>query len=291
MDDTKPNEQSKHGGPGAGYLPSGDIVKQNLLKHGFTDPQIDLVLGLLNYGRAEKLGNVSALAKKLNVHPTTVGRLFDGTYGLTITRDEKTKAIIKTERTAGLDTIIGKVAHFLELQAKRKVFGDVPLCRDLLVVKDITDFCDLTRATATMSILYGPNQSCKSWTLEKIYTPANNHGRTVYVSMLESGGTTKLFMEDLLRACGISERKSYGDMKRRVYRYFDPQTLLIVDEYHQTLIGRTIKMTSIELIRAIYEHCGCGIVLCGTDIVPDMFEDARFRNFSAKPRTAARSAG
>jgi DNA transposition AAA+ family ATPase len=99
------------------------------------------------------------------------------------------------------------------------------------------------------------------------------------VSMLESGGATRLFLEDLMKACGISERKSYGEMKQRAFRYFDPQTLLIVDEFHQTLIGRTIKMASIETIRAIYEKCGCGVVLCGTDIVPDMFEDARFKKF------------
>lgn len=277
METTQPNESRKQlaiSQANAGhYLPSADVVKTALLKQDYTAPQIDAVLGLLNHGRQEKITHVSTLAKKLNVHPTTVSRLFAGTYGLTKVEGE-------LQRTATLDSIISKVTHFLELQDKRKqMFGDTPVVRDLRVVKDVTDFCDLTRATATMSVLYGPNQSGKSWALEKIYTPANNHGRTVYVSMLDSGGTTKLFMEDLLRACGISERKSYGDMKRRIYRYFDPQTLLIVDEYHQTLVGRTIKMTTIEFIRAIYEKCGCGIVLCGTDIVPDMFEDPRFKKF------------
>jgi hypothetical protein len=268
MEDVKSKQRNNAGS----YLPSADIVKLALVKHGHSDEQIDTILGLLNYGRTEKLVHVTTLAKRLNVHPTTVSRLFAGTYGMS-------KVDGELKRTSTLDSIISKIEHFLDLNAKRKAFGETPICRDLLVVQDITDFCELTRATATMSVLYGPNQSGKSWALEKIYTPANNHGRTVYVSMLQSGGTTRLFLEDLLKACGISERKSYGDMKRRLYKYFDPQTLLIVDEYHQTLVGRTIKMTSIELIRAIYDKCGCGIVLCGTDIVPDMFEDPRFKKF------------
>lgn len=260
---SEPNESTRGGNntPGAGYLPSGDIVKTKLAGSGATPEQVDTALWFLNYGRAQGIASVSGLAKRLNVNSSTIGRLFAGKYG------------------ADIASIIAKIDHFRSVQQERSKFGDIPVVTGLKVVKDITDFCDLTRATATMSVLFGPNQSGKSWTLERIYTPANNHGRTVYVSMLQSGGATRLFMEDMMRACGISERKSYGDMKRRAYRYFDPQTLLIVDEFHQTLIGRTIKMTSIEAIRAIHDRCGCGVVLCGTDIVPDMFEDARFKKF------------
>ena len=247
--------------PGTGYLPSGDIVKQNLLSNDVAAEHIDSILWLLNYGRSERLGSISALAKKLNVNSSTVGRLFSGKY------------------EADLASICSKIDHFREVYEARKDFGDIPVVRDLLVARDIADFCDLTRATATMSVLFGPNQSGKSWALKRIYTPSNNHGQTIYVSMLESGGATRLFIEHLAKACGISQSGNHSDLKRRIFRYFDPQTLLIVDEFHQTLIGRTIKMTSIELIRAIYEHCGCGIVLCGTDIVPDMFEDRRFKKF------------
>lgn len=247
--------------PGAGYLPAGDNVKQALARAGATDPQIDSVLWLLTYGRQEKVSSTSALARRLNVSASTLGRVFAADYG------------------AELTNIISKIDHFRKLATERREFGDHVVVTDLRVVEDITSLCELTRVSQTMAMLFGPNQSGKSWALKKIYAPAHNHGRTVYVSLLESGGATRLFLQDLLVACGISDRKAYGEMKQRLFRYFDPQTLLIVDEFHQTMIGRTLKMTTIEAIRAIHEKCGCGVVLCGTDILPDMFNDPRYHKF------------
>lgn len=255
-----PRRPSPHNLPGAGYLPSGDIVKEKLAEAGATTDQIDIVLWLLNYGRSQKIASVSALAKKLNVHSSTVGRLFSGKYGADIT------------------SIIEKIVHFRGVQAERLQFGDAPVVTSLRVVNDITAFCDLARVSATVAILFGPNQSGKTWTLRNIYQPANNHGRTVYVRMPVGGGL-KLFLEVLLKACGITTRLGYHDMKARAIRYFDPQTLLIVDEFHQTMIGRGLKTVTIDFIREIHDLSGCGVVLCGTDVVNDMIDDPKFRKF------------
>ena len=244
-----------------GYLPSGDVVKTNLVEAGATREQIDAALWLLTYGREHKLGQISALAKKLNVSTTTLSRVFAGKYG------------------AELTNITETIVHFRKLDAERKHFGEIPIVKNLRVVKDISAFCELTRVSGTMSVLHGPNQSGKSWALKKVYQPANNHGRTIYLDLLPSGGTTRMALEDLLTECGISSRKSYGDMRRSVFRYFDPQTLLIMDEFHQTMLGRTLKLATIELPRAIYEQSGAPVVLCGTDVVNEMFEDSKFSKF------------
>lgn len=241
-----------------GYLPSGDHVKANLMGNGATPDQVDTVLWLLNYGRTEKLGSISALAKRLNVSGTTISRVFAGKYG------------------ADLASICSDIEHFRNLAAERRAFGQQVIVRDLRVVQDITAFCDLARASQTMALLWGPNQSGKTWAIERIYAPANNHGRTIFVRMPVGGGT-RLFLEEVLKACGISERKSYGEMKQRVFRYFDPQTLLIIDEFHQAMIGRTLRTTTIESVREIHDKTGCGVVLCGTDVLPDMIADPRFK--------------
>lgn len=256
MENIPPND---HGKPKQflGFLPSGDHVKQALTAVAATTEQIDSILWLLNYGRAQRLSSVTALAERLNVSGSTLSRVFAGKYG------------------AGLASIVADIDHFRALHAERAGFGDRIVCEDLNVVKDIADFCDLTRASQTIAILWGPNQSGKTWALEKIYAPKNNHGRTIFVRMPVGGGT-RLFLEEILRACGISERKSYSEMKQRVLRYFDPQTLLIIDEFHQAMIGRTLRTTTVETVREIHDLTGCGVVICGTDVLPDMISNPRF---------------
>lgn len=243
--------------PGSGFLPAGDNVKLALVEAGATTGQVDSVLWLLGYGREKRLGSVSALAKRFNVASSTLGRVFAGKY------------------EAGLASIVSDIDHFRSVTAARAGFGERVICTGLRVVHDITDFCDLTRASQTIAILWGPNQSGKTWALEKIYTPANNHGRTIFVRMPVGGGQ-RLFLETLLKACGISERRSQNDMKGRILRYFDPQTLLIIDEFHQAMIGRSLRMNTIETVREIHDLTECGVVICGTDVLPDMIADPRF---------------
>ena len=243
------------------YLPSGDRVKVNMANAGATADQIDTVLWSLNWARANKITSISTLARRMNVcSPPTLSRVFAGKYG------------------AGLANICSDIDHFRKIANERQQMGEEPLVSDLRVVQDIAEFCELTRVSATMSILFGPNQSGKSWTLEKIYTPANNHGRTIYVRMPVGGGT-RLFLERLMSACGISERKAYSEMVTRAVRYFDPQTLLIIDEIHQAMIGRFLKAVTLERIREIHDLSGCGVVLCGTDIVPEMINDPKYKKF------------
>jgi hypothetical protein len=102
------------------------------------------------------------------------------------------------------------------------------------------------------------------------------------------GGGAKMFLIELMRACGVSTTRSnsYGQMVDLTLRFFGytgphaPRTrtgmLLIVDEVHQAMIGRTVKTSTVELIRQIHDLCRIGVVLCGTDVLPEMIQDERF---------------
>jgi AAA domain len=235
-------------------------VKERLVKMGASDAQVDIMLWLVNFGRTERIQSVSALAKRVNVSQTTLLRTFNGNYG------------------AELTNLCSKLTHFRTLTAERATFGEEPLVKDLRVVREISVFADMTRISATIGILFGPNQSGKSRTLKMIYTPSHNHGRTIYVEMPDGGGL-RYFLEELMKACGISERKSIGEMKQRARRYFDPQTLLIVDEFHQTMIGRGLKTVTIEFIRQLHDRTGCPILICGTDVVNEELNNPKFKKF------------
>jgi hypothetical protein len=68
-------------------------------------------------------------------------------------------------------------------------------------------------------------------------------------------------------------------MRDMLLARFNHLWLLLIDEFHQTVKGRTIKTVTVDRIREFNDDCGTPIVLCGTDIVPDMMEDERYKDF------------
>src|SRR5947209_17496581 len=68
-----------------GYIPSGDKIKANLLQSGATADQLDNVLWLVNYGRANHVTSIRSLAKRTNVSSTpTLSRVLAGKYGASL---------------------------------------------------------------------------------------------------------------------------------------------------------------------------------------------------------------
>jgi len=242
---------------GQWQLPSADTVKTALEAVETPTEQVSLVLWLLDYGRHHKL-TMAPLAETIRKDGSTLSRVFSGKYG------------------AELDNICSEIEHFRRVETERAGFGETPIA-PTRVMKRIGEFCDLARVSQTMAFLWGPNQSGKTTALE-YYRDANNHGQTVYVRM-PVGGSARMFMGALMRACGISERNAYEQMRDRAHRFFGPSVLLIVDEVHQAMIGRSLKTVTIELIRELHDLSRCGVVLCGTDVLPDMINDPRFTKF------------
>lgn len=238
-------------------LPSADNVKAALQTANATQDQISTVLWLLDYGRTNKLA-MKGLGRALNRDGSTIYRVFSGRY------------------EASLENFVDDVEHFRRVVTERQDFGDSPIV-DTSVMRDVSSLCDLARVSCSMAFLFGPNQSGKT-TAAKRYAHLNNHGRTIFTRM-PVGGSSKMFMAATLKSCGISDRNSYDQMRDRAIRFFDPQVLWIIDEVHQAMIGRSLKTITIELIREIHDESGCGVVLIGTDVLPEMMNDPRFKKF------------
>jgi hypothetical protein len=60
---------------------------------------------------------------------------------------------------------------------------------------------------------------------------------------------------------------------------FNNLWLLLVDEFHQAVTGRSIKTVTVDRIREFNDDCGTPIVLCGTPVVPNMMKDERYVDF------------
>jgi DNA transposition AAA+ family ATPase len=135
--------------------------------------------------------------------------------------------------------------------------------------------CDLARESRTPVFIYGASHIGKTWALRE-YTINNNHGRTVLVRVPSKAGLAGL-VKALAEAVGVSAKTNTPAMIERIKRALAPNHLVIFDEVHQ--LQYTYRKESffacIEVIREIYDHVECGMVLCTTNVFRGRFESAQ----------------
>jgi DNA transposition AAA+ family ATPase len=239
-------------------FPTPDVVEHNLVETGASEEQIGNVLALLDFAQSQKIKNFTQLGKRVGVNSTTISRVFRGKYD------------------ANLESICKQIRHFLSLWKDRQAWGEEIFIAQLSVTRRLTKFAQLVRAAGQIGIVWGPNQTGKSKALQYI---AQQTPSTAYAELLDGGGL-KDSLDVIARARGgIPTRKSSVELRRMILRRFNRLWLLIVDEFHQTLVGRTLKMVTIECVRKIHDISKTPLLLCGTDIMADMWEEPKFKDF------------
>jgi len=160
--------------------------------------------------------------------------------------------------------LVKNIQEFLKLELERYEAGET-LFVLTPTAKKICTTCDLARESGTIIFMWGPPHIGKSWTLERWYTPRNNHARTIYVRMKAASGLGGM-VRRIADALGISDKSNTADLIERIKRALGPNTLLILDECH--LLAHTYRRGSfhvcMEVIREIHDETGCGMVLCWT---------------------------
>jgi DNA transposition AAA+ family ATPase len=118
-----------------------------------------------------------------------------------------------------------------------------------------------------LAIVLGDSQIGKT-TAAVEFQRLNNHGTTHILRMPTQGSLGNTLAEFATRL-GIRSRIGGTDLRRRIMESFDEKNLLIVDEAHQGLLGRTSESgaISLEFIREIHDRRGCGLVLMGTSVL------------------------
>lgn len=129
--------------------------------------------------------------------------------------------------------------------------------------------CDIARESQTPVYVYGPSQIGKTWAFEH-YQRDHNHGRTVYIRMEAAGGLGGM-IRAIAQALRISPKASVAGLKKSIRNALDQDMVLIFDEMH--LLQYTYREQSffacMEVIREIYDHAKCGMVLCGTELLEE----------------------
>jgi DNA transposition AAA+ family ATPase len=242
----------------SGSLPDLQTVEKNLLDRGVAPELLEDVLWLVDHAQSRGLRNFSEIAKETAFSQATISKVFRGKY------------------EADLTSFCGQVRHFRAMWTERQAYGVEPYVAELSVVKRISSFCKMIRKNGEIGMIWGRNQSGKTKALKYV---AEVELMTAYAK-LPAGGGVIASMKAIARARGgISVRKSHEEMREILLARFNNLWLLLVDEFHQAVTGRTIKTVTVDRIREFNDDCGTPVVLCGTPVVPDMMENARYKDF------------
>lgn len=165
-------------------------------------------------------------------------------------------------------------SDFKKLEVKRAKLGETEFCHTPLA-RRVYQACDLARESRTPVFMYGASHIGKTWALRH-YTIDNNHGRTVMIRVPAKDGLGGL-VKAIASGLGISTKANTPAMIERIKKALAPNHLLIFDELHQ--LQYTYRKESffacLEVLREIYDHVECGMVLCTTNVFRGRFENAR----------------
>lgn len=126
--------------------------------------------------------------------------------------------------------------------------------------------CRAARLKRRVAFIFGPPQCGKTSALTE-YSKVYNHGETQFIRMPTRGALTN-FLDEMATRVQVPSQRRENEMRRRILDCFDESTLLIVDEAHQSLMGRGESgAMTLEFIREIYDRRKCGVVICGTEVL------------------------
>jgi hypothetical protein len=257
--------------PDNSSIPSPDEAEKKAIDQGATPDQVEEILWLVDFAHTQEIKTFAALAKEMAVSEATVSLVLRGKYGATKAEPEKRISIAGFCET---------IKHFREVWMERQELGPVVFVPQLSVVKRILMFAEITRTTQQIGIVWGegPNQRGISKALKHV---AATRKLTAY-TRLPAGGGTKPAMKALAKARGgIPTRKSYEELRDTLIKRFNKFWLIIADDFHRTISGRTAKTVTIERFVELNEESECGLLLSTSDLLMESIDDDKYRHVLA----------
>lgn len=237
---------------GATLNVGGDKVLQTLTRQvnsgEITQEQMDAVWWLFAYAKEQGL-SLTEIAKLVGYEAgTTLWRAFNGTYG------------------AKLDNVVVNINRFRRETHSRA--SDVPFV-ETSIARKVHAVCNAAWQSQTIAMLWGESQTGKTLALEE-FARTHNHGATKYIRLPATAGI-QLVAKVIAKACYLSADCSFESLRERILKSISSSTLVIIDEAHAAFLsyqkGSAIKV--FEFLREIYDRTGCGMVICGTNVLRD----------------------
>jgi DNA transposition AAA+ family ATPase len=203
--------------------------------------------------------------EKIGYSNTTIYRICRGEYGANVA--EITAAIARWKRVCDQRAEI-KAVSFVETAT----------------VKKIWQICEAANIYRSVAVIYGDSQIGKTWALQE-FALRHNHGQTRYIRLPAAAGV-QMMVRSFAHACGISPKSSFEQLRERVIRATDENTLWLIDELHQCFntYQKHSRLACLELIRELHDLTQCGMVLCGTNIAREEMENGEHKELLAQLR-------
>lgn len=245
----------------ASWRVSGDDLQKNL-RH-CTPVKKELVIWAFQWCVTEKIF-LDDFALHVGYDPKTIDKIITGVY-----RDPRSGALYDIP-----DKLAEGIERFRRTQLAEAKLGKI----DFVVTpssKRIWTNCELARESHTPVFLYGASHIGKTWGLEH-FAIHNNHGATPLITVPSSEGLGG-FMRAIAGKVGVAVKGNTADTISRIKGAISPDMVLILDEFHQLIY--TYRKESFfaccEVLRSIYDHCKCGVVISTTNLFRTEIEKER----------------
>lgn len=223
----------------------------------YTEDQADIFRWVFYLAR-EKEWSLNKIAKLTKLGASTFSRIFRGSYG------------------AGVESMAEKLRLF-----KTAWLSNQEVERPDFVMTSIADdvffACEKATISNVVVLVSGVYGLGKTEALRE-FTRRNNHGKTLYIRCPSNGGVTT-FLREIARQIGENGSANADKLRHSIFSNITKRARLVIfDELHEVfLTGRAdMAIRWCEFIREIYDRCGVGVVLCGTDVLPTHLRTGKF---------------
>jgi DNA transposition AAA+ family ATPase len=122
---------------------------------------------------------------------------------------------------------------------------------------------DYALSNGSITTIVGESRMGKTISLRQ--WAKNNSGRAVLVTVLPLGGAKGL-VRAVAAAVGVNKSQATAPLIEAVYRAFNPNRILVVDEAHRCMPNdmRTVNPAAIEFLRDLHDQTGAALALVST---------------------------
>ena len=111
----------------------------------------------------------------------------------------------------------------------------------------------------------------------RAWRDAHNHGRSVYVVAPAIGGT-KALLRAIAAAVGVNKNLNMPQMVDALYRAFNRNRILIIDEAHRLLpTDRRSNPVNLEILRDLHDQTGCALAFISTQRFSDQLQKTEYQ--------------
>lgn len=197
----------------------------------------------------KKYTSFDDFGKIIDYSGSTISRIFAGKY------------------VGDMGEVVKIVSSYRHINAERqKMAGDIFV--ETSIWSKVKGVCDLAITHHAPVRIIGVSQIGKTHALMEYKRRAQC---TVFYARVPAAPTFRNFQDMLASSVGLPTSLRSEEMRIRVPRALNEQTLLVIDELHELALsaGRSTAMKCMEWLREVWDTSHCGLAVCGTRSMED----------------------